>query len=206
MRRFMRPVCCWLALVVLPATGWAGLDLSRATFTRLDNGLELITLEEHTLPVVSVQMLYRVGARDEENGRTGLAHYLEHMAFRATQNFPDTEVASRIYAVGGEWHAYTWIDQTTYFETVPKEHLDLVLLIEADRMGRLVIPDEGVEAERGSVLAELHGYENDPATVLNDAAVYASIIAHPYRNNTIGWESDVDRIDRRDLVRFYRAH
>jgi zinc protease len=189
----------------LPAAG-AALDLAQATVARLDNGLELIVLEERTLPIASVQMLYKVGAREEENGRTGLAHYLEHMAFRATQNFPDTEVVSRIYAVGGEWHGYTWIDQTTYFETVPKEHLDLVLRIHADRMGRLLIPEEEVEAERGSVLAELHGYENDPATVLNDATVFTSLLAHPYRNNTIGWESDVRRIERRDLVRFYRAH
>jgi zinc protease len=193
-------------LFVLPAAAGAALDLSRASITRLDNGLELIVLEEHTLPVVSVQMLYRAGARDEETGRTGLAHYLEHMAFRATQNFPNTEVASRIYAVGGEWHAYTWIDQTTYFETLPREQLDLALRIESDRMGRLLIPEEGVDAERGAVLAELHGYENDPATVLNDAAVYASFVAHPYRNNTIGWASDVEHIERRDLVRFYREH
>jgi zinc protease len=201
----MKRVLAGLVLL-LPAVAGAALDLPQATIYRLRNGLELIVLEEHTLPVVSTQMLYRTGARDEENGRTGLAHYLEHMAFRATENFPDTQVVSRIYAAGGEWHGYTWIDQTTYFETVPKEHLDLVLRIQADRMGRLEIPEDEVEAERGSVLAELHGYENDPATVLNDAAVYASLLAHPYRNNTIGWESDVERIDRRDLVRFYRAH
>ena len=193
-------------LLAVPAVAGAALDLNRASVQHLDNGLELIVLEEHTLPVASVQMLYRTGARDEQNGRTGLAHFLEHMAFRATKNFPDTEVASRIYAVGGEWHAYTWIDQTTYFETVPKQELDLVLRIEADRLGRLLIPQDGIEAERGAVLAEMHGYENDPALVLNDAVVYSSLIAHPYRNNTIGWESDVRGLDRHDLVGFYRAH
>lgn len=204
MTRLMRLLTV-LALLV-PAVAVAALDLNRATIDRLDNGLELIVLEEHALPIVSVQMLYRTGARDEDYGRTGLAHYLEHMAFRATRNFPGTDVVSRIYAVGGEWHGYTWIDQTTYFETVPREHLDLVLRIEADRMGGLLIDEDDVEIERGSVLAELHGYENDPATVLNDATVYASLLAHPYRNNTIGWESDVAKIDRDDLVRFYRAH
>ena len=75
-------------------------------------------LEEHSLPGVSVQMLYRTGTRDEEYGRTGFAHYLEHMAFRATENFPVTQVTTRISGVGGEWHGYTW--QTTYFETLPK--------------------------------------------------------------------------------------
>ena len=109
-----------LVLAWLPGVAAAALDLTLATMDRLDNGLELIVLEEHSLPVVSVQMLYRTGARDEEYGRTGLAHYLEHMAFRATENFPATQVTTRISGVGGEWHGYTWIDQTTYFETLPK--------------------------------------------------------------------------------------
>jgi zinc protease len=195
-----------LVLACLPGVAAAALDLKLATMDRLDNGLELIVLEEHSLPVVSVQMLYRTGARDEEYGRTGLAHYLEHMAFRATENFPGTKVTTQISGVGGEWHGYTWIDQTTYFETLPKDQLDLALRIEADRLGHLLIPEKEVEAERGAVLAELHGYENDPATVLNDAVVYTSLLAHPYRNNTIGWESDVKAIQRSDLVAFYREH
>ena len=155
-------------------------------------------------PAVSVQMLYRVGARNEDVGRTGLTHYLEHMAFRASENFPDTELVSSIYAVGGEWHGYTWLDQTTYFETLPAEHLDLALRIEADRMVRLMIPAAEMEAERGAVLTEMHGYENDPATVLHDAVLAVSFLQHPYRNNTIGWESDVENISHDDLVEFYR--
>ena len=205
MQRRLR-LASWIVLACLPGVAAAALDLRQATMDRLDNGLELIVLEEHSLPVVSVQMLYRTGARDEEYGRTGLAHYLEHMAFRATENFPATQVTTRISGVGGEWHGYTWIDQTTYFETLPKDQLDLALRIEADRLGRLLIPEKEVEAERGAVLAELHGYENDPATVLNDAVVYTSLLAHPYRNNTIGWESDVRAIGRDDLVAFYREH
>ena len=125
------------------------------------------------------------------------------MAFRDTQNFPDTEVVSRIYAVGGEWHAYTWLDQTTYFETLPSQYLELALKIEADRMARLLIPGDQVEAERGAVLAELHGYENDPASLLHDAVLMVSFLQHPYRNNTIGWESDVESIQHADIVSFY---
>ena len=154
-----------LALVLLVAPTVTAFDLAQARHFRLDNGLTLIVLEVQTLPIVSVQALYRVGARNEEVGRTGLTHFLEHMAFRASENFPNTDLVSSIYAVGGEWHGYTWLDQTTYFETLPAEHLDLALRIEADRMARLLIPEEEVEAERGAVLAELHGYENDPASV-----------------------------------------
>jgi predicted Zn-dependent peptidase len=195
-------VAAWL-LAVSPL---AALDLERAEVEVLDNGLTLVVLAEPMMPLVSVQMLYRVGARNEEVGRTGLAHFLEHMAFRATENFPDTDVVSSIYAVGGEWHGYTWIDQTTYFETVPKEYLDLALRIEADRMARLLIPAEEVSAERGAVLSELHGYENDPGTVLLDTVVATSFLQHPYRNNTIGWESDVESLEYRDVVEFYRRH
>jgi zinc protease len=173
---------------------------------RLANGLTVMILEDHAQPLVSVQMLYRVGGRTESPGETGLAHFVEHMAYRATENFPDTDVVSKIYAAGGEWHGYTWIDQTTYFETVPADKLDLVLAIEADRMARLLIPADEIEAERGAVLTELHSYENDPASRLSDAVIAASFVEHPYRNNVIGWETDVQRITRDDVVAFYRRN
>ncbi len=197
-------VIVWVALIVLATPPLSAFDLAEAQRFRLDNGLSLIVLEVPAALAVSVQVLYRVGARNEEIGRTGLSHYLEHMAFRASENFPGTEVVSSIYAVGGEWHGYTWLDQTTYFETLPAENLDLALRIEADRMARLVIPAAEVEAERGAVLAEMHGYENDPASVLHDTVLAVSFLQHPYRNNTIGWESDVESITHDDLVEFYR--
>jgi predicted Zn-dependent peptidase len=195
-----------LLLGLLPGAALAYLDLSAARVETLDNGLTVIVLEDHGFPVVSVQMLYKSGARDEITGKTGLAHFLEHMAFRSSRNFPDTGVVSSIYAAGGEWHGYTWLDQTTYFATVPKEKLDLLLRIEADRMTRLDIPLADMDSERGAVLTEMHSYENDPATVLQDNVMYLSFLAHPYRNNTIGWESDIANITHADLVDFYHRH
>ncbi len=195
-----------LLLSFLPGLAPAYLDLSAARVDKLDNGLTVIVLEDHSFPVVSVQMLYKSGAKDEIPGTTGLAHFLEHMAFRSTENFPDTEVVSSIYAAGGEWHGYTWLDQTTYFATVPTAELDLLLRIEADRMARLEIPAAYLDSERGAVLTEMHSYENDPATVLQDNVLYLSFLAHPYRNNTIGWESDIANISHADLVNFYQRH
>ena len=189
---------------VMPAH--AELDLRNASVERFDNGFTLIMLPEHRFPVVSVQMLYRVGARNEVSGKTGLAHFLEHMAFRDSENFPDTDLVSRIYAVGGEWHGYTWIDQTTYFSTVPSEHLDLLLQIESDRMSRLKIARKHMPAERGAVLAEMHMYENSPDSMLIDAVNYTTFLAHPYRNNTIGWESDIENLQHSDVVAFYKQH
>jgi len=195
-----------LLLSFLPGLAPAHLDLSAARVDKLDNGLTVIVLEDHSFPVVSVQMLYKSGAKDEIPGTTGLAHFLEHMAFRSTENFPDTGVVSNIYTAGGEWHGYTWLDQTTYFATVPKAELGLLLRIEADRMARLEIPAADLDSERGAVLSEMHSYENDPATVLQDHVLYLSFLAHPYRNNTIGWESDIANISHADLVNFYQRH
>ncbi|HWM89193.1 MAG TPA: insulinase family protein [Thermoanaerobaculia bacterium] len=196
-----------LAVFLLLAAGrLAAARLDSVVLERLPNGLTVMVLEDPTLPVVSTQVLYKAGGRNEHTGATGVAHFLEHMAFRATERFPDTDVVSRIYAVGGEWHAYTWIDQTTYFETVPREHLPLVLDIQADRMSRLLLPPAEMEAERGAVLTELHGYENDPASVLHDAVAAVSFTQHPYRQNVIGWTSDVERITHGDVAAFYRRH
>lgn len=195
-----------LVMTAQPLTAGATLNLQDADVYTLDNGLQVILLEEHELPVISVQVTYRVGARNEQYGLTGLSHYLEHMAFRATRNFPDTEVVSKIYAVGGEWHAYTWIDQTVYYETLPAEHLDLALRIEADRMQYLLIPEDEVDPERGAIFSEMHSYENDPASLLRDQTIATAILAHPYRNNVVGLESDINNVTHKDLVELYRNH
>lgn len=197
-----------IALLVIGAAmpARAELDLRNASVERFDNGFTLILLPDHRFPVASVQMLYRVGARNEVSGKTGLAHFLEHMAFRDSENFPDTDLVSRIYAVGGEWHGYTWTDQTTYYSTVPSENLDLLLRIEADRMTHLKIAADDLRAERGAVLAEMHMYENSPTSMLIDAVNYTSFLAHPYRNNTIGWESDIEHLQHADVVEFYEQH
>jgi predicted Zn-dependent peptidase len=193
-----------LLLFLLSASFVSAYDLSKARIEKLKNGLTVMIFEDRTQPLVSTQMLYRVGSRNECDGATGLAHFMEHMAFRATKNFPETQVVSRIYAEGGEWHGYTWIDQTTYFETVPVEDLDLVLQIQADRMANTLINASEVDTERGAVMTELRSYENDPSSVLSDAVVASAFQQHPYRNNVIGWPTDVEKITHKDLVEFYK--
>lgn len=208
-RSHYRSRCWWLLLILAatsPLSAQAQFDLQAVERHQLANGLSLLLLEDHTFPSVSVQMLYRAGGRDEPVGQSGIAHFLEHMAFRASQNFPDTEVVSRIYAAGGEWHGYTWIDQTTYYSTVPSDQLDLLLTIEADRMQGLLIEERWIEPEKGSVLAEMHGYENDPASVLHDAVVFQAFLAHPYRNNVIGWERDILALNAAEVRSFYAQH
>ncbi len=199
---FVRHILLAFALLI-GTQAQAAIELDRVRVTHLDNGLTLLILEDHSLPVVSVQMAYKTGGRDDPEGRMGLAHFFEHMAFRSSKNFPDTGLVSNIYAAGGEWHGYTWIDTITFFATAPKDDLDLLLRIEADRLGRLDLDPDDVAAETGAVIAEMNSYANDPATVLFDATLAAAFDVHPYRKNTIGYEDDVSAITHADIVEFY---
>src|SRR5689334_19259804 len=136
----------------------ATLDVGRASVSHLPNGLTVIMLEDHTFPLVSVQMLYKSGSAAEITGKTGLAHFMEHLAFRGSRNFPNARATELIYDNGGEWHGYTAMDQTTYFSTMPSDRLDLLLKIEADRMAGVVIDPAAMDAEKGAVVTELHSY------------------------------------------------
>jgi zinc protease len=184
----------------------AELDLRRAAVSHLSNGLTVIMLEDHSFPVVSVQMLYKSGSAAEVTGKTGLAHFLEHLAFRGSANFPNARATEAIYDAGGEWHGYTAMDQTTYFATMPKDGLELLLKIEADRMARTVIDPASIEAEKGAVITELHGYENDPAGVLQDAVVRTALQSHPYGSPMAGYVSDVERLTIGDAQAYYASH
>jgi predicted Zn-dependent peptidase len=188
------------------APAHAELDLNRAEVSHLPNGLTVIMLEDHSFPLVSVQMLYKSGSAAEITGKTGLAHFMEHLAFRGSKNFPDERATELIYDAGGEWHGYTAYDQTTYFATMPSGGLDLMLKIEADRMARTVIDPASIEAERGAVITELHSYENDPASVLQDAVARTAIQAHPYGSPMAGYISDVERLNAADAREYYASH
>ena len=195
-----------IGLAALAAPVRAELDLGRASVERLPNGLTLIMLEDRSFPLVSTQMIYKSGSRDESAGKTGLAHFLEHLAFRASAAFPNGAATEAIYDAGGEWHGYTWLDQTSYYSTMPRDGLELLLCIEADRMANVTIDPAALEAEKGAVITEMHGYENDPDSVLLDALTATAIQAHPYRNNTIGYESDVSALTLEDSRDFYDRH
>ena len=195
-----------LAALAIAAPVSAELDLRRASVSRLPNGLTVIMLEDHSFPLVSAQMLYKSGSAAETTGKTGLAHFLEHLAFRGSEHFPKARATDLIYDSGGEWHGYTAMDQTTYFATMPKDGLDLLLRIEADRMARVVIDPASIEAEKGAVITELHSYENDPASVLQEAVTRAALQAHPYGSPMAGYISDVERLTADDARAYYANH
>jgi zinc protease len=193
-------------LLVAPAPASAELDLARAEISHLPDGLTVIMLEDHSFPLVSVQMLYKSGSAAEITGKTGLAHFLEHLAFRGSENFPNARATELIYDAGGEWHGYTAMDQTTYFSTMPQDQLDLLLRIEADRMARVIIDPASITAEKGAVITELHSYENDPASVLQEAVTRTAIQAHPYGSPMAGYVSDVAQLTANDARAYYASH
>lgn len=197
----MRRLLLWMLPWLAPG---AGLALDEVERFQLPNGLIVLVGVERRLPLVNVTCLYRVGSANERPGITGIAHYVEHMAFRATEHISHADVTGTIERIGGRWNGYTWIDQTLYAATVPSWALESVLHIEAERMSRVLFDPEAFARERTSVIAELQGYENDPASILRDLAVATSFEIHPYRYNVIGWLTDVLAIEREQALDFYK--
>jgi zinc protease len=135
---------------------------SLLTRTRLANGLTVHLKEIHTAPIISQWVWYRVGSRNEPAGLTGISHWVEHMQFKGTPNLPAGVLDKAISREGGNWNAMTFLDWTTYYETLPADRIELGLRLEADRMVHSSYPPEEVESERTVVISEREGDENEP--------------------------------------------
>ncbi|MEW6180440.1 MAG: pitrilysin family protein [Chloroflexota bacterium] len=174
--------------------------------TRLPNGLTVHLKEIHTAPLISHWVWYRVGSRYEREGKRGISHWVEHMQFKGTPRFPAGTLDRAIARTGGTWNAFTHMDWTTYFETLPADHLPLALELESDRMINSLFDPQDVESERSVILAELAGNLNEPLFLLSDAVQKASFTSHPYRNEVIGTPEDLQSIRRDDLYDHYRRY
>lgn len=188
------------------ATSAGGRPTPALRSATLDNGLTVLIREEHTAPLASVWVWYRVGSKDERPGLTGVSHWVEHMNFKGTTNIPRDQVKGIIEQFGGTWNGYTWIDQTTYLETATRDALDRMLFIESERMARCVYDPADCESERTVIISELQGGENDPDQLLDQELTAVAFKAHPYRHPTIGWLSDLQTMTRDDLFGYYRRH
>jgi zinc protease len=174
------------------------------TFT-LPNGLKILLKEIHTAPLISSWVWYRVGARDESTGRTGISHWVEHMQFKGTPAFPLDVLNTAISRQGGTWNAFTYMDWTTYFETMPVEKIDLALQLEADRMVNSLFDPQEVASERTVIMSEREGSENDPHFLLYEAVQHAAFRVHPYHHEVIGDMADLRTLTRDDLYGHYRT-
>jgi zinc protease len=172
----------------------------------LANGLKVLLKEIHTAPIVSSWMWYRVGSRDEVPGRTGVSHWTEHMQFKGTPQFPASILDKIIAREGGTWNAFTHLDWTTYFETMPADKADLGLRLEADRMTNSAFDPKEVESERTVIISEREGSENEPMFKLSEAVHMAAFRVHAYHHEVLGDLADLRTITRDDLHRHYRTY
>ena len=172
----------------------------------LQNGLTILIKEIHHLPLVSHWVWYRVGSRNEQPGSTGISHWVEHMQFKGTPKYPIHVLDKAISRDGGVWNALTYLDWTTYFETLPAHKLDLALELEADRMYNSLFDARETELERTVIISERQGNENEPLFRLGEAIQKAAFSQHPYRCQVIGETQDLQSISRDALYDHYRRH
>jgi len=171
----------------------------------LSNGLKLLLKEIHTAPIISSWLWYRVGSRDEVQGRTGVSHWVEHMQFKGTEQFPASLLDKAISREGGTWNAFTYMDWTAYFETMPADKIDLALRLEADRMSHSRFNPEEVASERTVIISEREGNENEPLFILGEALQQTAFRIHPYHHEVIGDMADLRTMTRDDLYNHYRT-
>ena len=174
-----------------------------ATFT-LGNGLQVVVIPDHRTPVVTQMIWYKVGSADETPGKSGLAHFLEHLMFKGTAKHPAGEFSQTVLRIGGNENAFTSADYTGYFQRVPREQLGSMMEFEADRMTGLVLRDENVLPERDVVLEEFNmRVANNPEARLTEQIMAALYLNHPYGRPVIGWHQEIEKLDREDALAFY---
>ncbi len=171
----------------------------------LSNGLKVLLKEIRTAPIISSWLWYRVGSRDEVQGRTGISHWVEHMQFKGTPQFPANMLDKAISREGGTWNAMTYLDWTAYYETMPADRIDLALRLESDRMVNSRFDSSEVDSERTVIISEREGNENEPLFQLGEALQQTAFRIHPYHHEVIGDMADLRTMTRNDLYNHYRA-
>jgi zinc protease len=174
--------------------------------TTLENGLKVLLKEIHTSPIISHWVWYRVGSRYEVAGKTGISHWVEHMQFKGTPKFPPGVLDRAISRDGGMWNAFTHLDWTTFFETVPADKFALPMELESDRMVNSIYSPEEVDSERTVIISEREGNENEPLFRLDEEIQLAAFDSHPYRNEVLGSIADLHAIQRDDLYQHYQTY
>lgn len=173
----------------------------------LDNGLKVLLLENHKSPAVTFQVWYRVGARNERDGKSGLAHFLEHMMFKGTATTGPEEYSRIIAKNGGRSNAFTSYDMTVYFATMSRDKISIQLELEADRMANALLGDTYFEPEKKVIQEERRlRTEDNPASALGEVASAVAFTIHPYRRPVVGWMEDIVNLARQDLVDFYKLY
>jgi zinc protease len=200
-----------LAVIAVATTMLAGAPASYAAkgpdiahFT-LANGLEVVVIPDHRTPVVTHMVWYKVGAADETAGKSGLAHFLEHLMFKGTAKNPQGLFSQTVSTIGGQENAFTSSDYTGYFQRAAKEHLKMLMEFESDRMTGLVLTDDVVKPELSVVLEEQNmRVANNPGARLEEQLEAALYLNHPYGRPVIGWRQEIEKLNREEALAFYK--
>ena len=185
-------------------------EISQATAVKefvLGNGLKVFLLEDHKSPAVTFQVWYRVGSRNEKDGKSGLSHFLEHMMFKGTPSIRPEEYARIIAKNGGRSNAFTTSDVTVYFATMSRDKIGIELEMEADRMANALLGDTYFEPEKKVIQEERRLRTDDkPVAALDEVTSAVAYTVHPYRRPVIGWMDDIQNLSRQDLVDHYKLY
>jgi len=194
-----RLLAAFLALLALPA-----LAAEKVTTFTLDNGMDVVVIEDHRAPVVVHMVWYRTGAADEPAGQSGIAHFLEHLMFKGTDDYGPGEMSDIIAANGGSDNAFTSWDYTAYFQRIAADRLDLMMRMEADRMTDLVLSPADIRTERDVILEERNQrVDNNPNALMREQMRAAQYLNHPYGVPIIGWRHEMEGLDMDAALAFY---
>ncbi|MBK9079165.1 MAG: pitrilysin family protein [Hyphomicrobium sp.] len=196
-----------LPMLALNSHVYAAESATRASEFKLDNGLQVVVIPDYRAPVVTHMIWYRVGAADEVRGKSGIAHFLEHLMFKSTDKIPVGEFSKIVGRLGGQDNAFTGNDATAYFQRVSKDRLPKMMEMEADRMVNLRLDEKEVLTERDVILEERRSrIDNNPSAELNEQMNAALYLNHPYGVPIIGWYHEIAKLSREDALTFYKHY
>lgn len=179
----------------------------RAESFKLDNGMDVVVIPDHRAPVVTHMVWYRVGAADEPPGKSGIAHFLEHLMFKATETMQSGEFSKTVARLGGQDNAFTSQDVTAYFQRIARDRLPTVMKMEAERMTKLQLAEKEVTTERDVIKEERRSRtDNNPSAILGEEMAAALFKSHPYGIPIIGWMHEIAELSREDALDFYKRH
>jgi zinc protease len=206
-KRLLFFVCLGAAGVLFLSSPGAAALADHVSEVTLANGLKVILLENHKTPLVTFQVWYRVGSRNEESGKTGLSHMLEHMMFKGTAKIGPDEFSRIIAQNGGDENAFTSTDFTVYFENMGADRVKIPIELESDRMAGLLLREEDFKTERSVVMEERRmRTEDSPKAVLSEQLAAAAFLIQPYHWPVIGWMQDIARYTVGDLKKHYKTY
>jgi zinc protease len=193
-----------LLLSLAPAFAEAPRPQERVENFLLGNGMEVVVIPDHRAPIVTHMVWYKVGSADEPPGKSGIAHFFEHLMFKGTTNHKPGAFDAAVAEIGGDQNAFTSYDYTAYFQTVAPDALGGMMGLEADRMRNLTLTDDVIATERDVVLEERRSrIEGDPQSLLSEEVQATLFQNHPYRVPVIGWMHEMEQLNREDAVAFY---